>query len=104
MLSLSQHRMFAGSHTVLSLLEHGCKVTIIDNLDNAFQIAYERMQKLAGNNAKNMKFIKVRVQYVAHNTSLLSPLPFNHIVCREILDTLTRWTSYLLLKSECIAT
>lgn len=52
--------MFAGSHTVLSLLEHGCKVTIIDNLDNAFQVAYERMQKLAGDNAKNMTFVKVR--------------------------------------------
>ena len=51
--------MIAGSHTVLSLLEHGCKVTIIDNLDNAFQIAYERMQKLAGDNAKNMTFVKV---------------------------------------------
>ena len=51
--------MIAGSHTVLSLLEHGCKVTIIDNLDNAFQIAYERMQKLAGDDAKNMTFVKV---------------------------------------------
>jgi len=49
---------FIGSHTVLSLLEHGCKVTIIDNLDNAFQVAYERMQKLAGDQSKNMKFIK----------------------------------------------
>ena len=49
----------AGSHTVLSLLEHGCKVTIIDNLDNAFQVAYERMQKLAGGNSKNMTFVKV---------------------------------------------
>lgn len=57
--------MFAGSHTVLSLLEHGCKVTIIDNLDNAFQIAYERMQKLAGDHAKNMKFIKVRAPCIA---------------------------------------
>lgn len=52
----------AGSHTVLSLLEHGCKVTIIDNLDNAFEVAYERMQKLAGEHSKNMKFIKVLAQ------------------------------------------
>jgi len=50
----------AGSHTVLSLLDHGCKVTIIDNLDNAFQIAYTRMQKLAGDKSKNMTFVKVR--------------------------------------------
>ncbi len=52
--------MCAGSHTVLSLLDHGCKVTIIDNLDNAFQIAYTRMQKLAGDKSKNMTFVKVR--------------------------------------------
>ena len=52
--------MCTGSHTVLSLLDHGCKVTIIDNLDNAFQIAYTRMQKLAGDKSKNMTFVKVR--------------------------------------------
>ena len=34
-------------------------MTIIDNLDNAFQVAYQRMQHLAGDKAKNMKFIKV---------------------------------------------
>ena len=51
--------LLAGSHTVLSLLDHGCKVTIIDNLDNAFQIAYTRMQKLAGEKSKNMTFVKV---------------------------------------------
>lgn len=51
--------LLVGSHTVLSLLDHGCKVTIIDNLDNAFQIAYTRMQKLAGEKSKNMTFVKV---------------------------------------------
>ena len=50
----------AGSHTVLSLLQHNCEVTIIDNLDNAFEVVFERMQKLAGDKAHNMKFIKVR--------------------------------------------
>ena len=34
-------------------------MTIIDNLDNAFQVAYQRMQDLAGDKAKSMKFIKV---------------------------------------------
>ena len=94
--------IFAGSHTVLSLLEHGCKVTIIDNLDNAFQIAYERMQKLAGDQAKNMKFIKVLVQTCPLAT--LSAVTQYHLLpdCREISDTLMRWTSCLLLKSKCI--
>lgn len=89
---------FAGSHTVLSLLEHGCKVTIIDNLDNAFQIAYERMQKLAGDNAKNMKFIKVRV--CTSRAMLSAAAQHCRLPCREILDTLMRWTSCLPLKSE----
>jgi hypothetical protein len=51
---------FTGSHTVLSLLDHGYRVTIIDNLDNSFEEAYRRMQELAGDKAANMKFIKVR--------------------------------------------
>jgi UDP-glucose 4-epimerase len=44
---------------VLSLLDHGYRVTIIDNLDNSFEEAYRRMQELAGDKAANMKFIKV---------------------------------------------
>ena len=32
--------LLTGSHTVLCLLEHGYHVTIIDNLDNAFEEAY----------------------------------------------------------------
>ena len=43
---------------MLSLLEHNCSVTIIDNLDNAFEEVFERMKKLAGDKAQNMKFIK----------------------------------------------
>jgi UDP-glucose 4-epimerase len=49
---------FIGSHTVLVLLEHGYKVCIMDNLDNSFQKAYDRMVELAGDKAPNMKFIK----------------------------------------------
>ena len=48
-----------GSHTVLSLLEHNFRVTIIDNLDNAFPEVFKRMQRLAGDRADKMKFIKV---------------------------------------------
>lgn len=51
-------RCIAGSHTVLTLLEHDFKVVILDNLDNSFQKAYDRMVELAGDNASNMKFIK----------------------------------------------
>lgn len=44
---------------MLVLLEHGYKVCIMDNLDNSFQKAYDRMVELAGDKAPNMKFIKV---------------------------------------------
>jgi len=46
---------------VLSLLDHGYSVTIVDNLDNAFEEAYRRMQELAGGKAGKMKFVKVLV-------------------------------------------
>jgi nucleoside-diphosphate-sugar epimerase len=48
-----------GSHTVLVLLEHDYTVVVMDNLDNSFQKAYDRMVELAGDKAKNMRFIKV---------------------------------------------
>ena len=41
------------------LLEHGYKVTAIDNLDNAFEEVYRRLKKLAGDNAANLDFVKV---------------------------------------------
>jgi UDP-glucose 4-epimerase len=49
---------FIGSHTALSLLEHGYKITVIDNLDNSFQLAVDRVAELAGDKAANMKFVQ----------------------------------------------
>ena len=49
---------FIGSHTALALLEHGYTITIIDNLDNSFQLAIDRVVELAGAKAGNMKFVK----------------------------------------------
>ena len=48
-----------GSHTALVLLEHGYKVTAIDNLDNAFPVVLDRLKKLAGDKASQLDFIKV---------------------------------------------
>jgi len=42
----------------LALLEHGYKITVIDNLDNSFQAAIDRVAELAGDKAANMKFVK----------------------------------------------
>lgn len=43
---------------MLVLLEHGCTVTIIDNCVNAFPRVFQHMQKLAGDKAGGMKFVK----------------------------------------------
>ncbi len=60
---------------MLSLLDHGYAVTIIDNLDNAYEEAYRRMQELAGGKAANMKFIKVHYSeqcWILHSPTGLS--------------------------------
>jgi hypothetical protein len=41
------------------LLNHGCRVTLIDNLSNAFPKVFEHMKKLAGDKADRMKYIEV---------------------------------------------
>lgn len=42
------------------LVEHGYKVTAIDNLDNAFEEVLNRLKKLAGDKADNLNFVKVQ--------------------------------------------
>ena len=39
---------YIGSHTVLLLLQSGCEVHILDNLDNSSEVAVERVKELAG--------------------------------------------------------
>lgn len=61
----------AGSHTCLVLLDHGAKVTIIDNMNNSFPRVFEVMTRLAGDKADQMKFIKVMpAAYCALNNGL----------------------------------
>jgi len=49
---------FIGSHTALCLLENGYKLTIVDNLDNSFQLAVDRVVELAGDKGANLTFVK----------------------------------------------
>ena len=67
---------------------------MIDNLDNAFEAAYERMKKLAGAKAGNMKFIKARAAclFIA---PLSHRLMTRHPACRQTCATLTTWTRRL---------
>lgn len=54
------HIPIAGSHTVLALLEHGHRVTLIDNLSNTHAAVFGAMQRLAGARAGAMRFVQVR--------------------------------------------
>lgn len=54
---------YIGSHTVLQLLLGGFKATVVDNLDNASEIAIARVTELAGEFGKNLGFHKVRYKY-----------------------------------------
>jgi UDP-glucose 4-epimerase len=56
---LTQLNVVAGSHTVLQLLDNGYDVVIMDNLRNSFPKAFEHMQRIAGDKAARMKFVKV---------------------------------------------
>ena len=60
MLALMYFDLSQGSHTSLVLVEHGYKVTAIDNLDNAFEEVLNRLKKLAGDKADNLNFVKVQ--------------------------------------------
>ena len=51
---------YIGSHTVLQLLQQGFRVVVVDNLDNASEVALLRVAELAGHNGSNLVFHKVR--------------------------------------------
>uniref|UniRef100_K3Z807 UDP-glucose 4-epimerase n=1 Tax=Setaria italica TaxID=4555 RepID=K3Z807_SETIT len=50
---------YIGSHTVLQLLQQGFRVVVVDNLDNASEVALVRVAELAGHNGGNLVFHKV---------------------------------------------
>lgn len=50
---------YIGTHTVLQLLLGGYKAVVVDNLDNASEIALKRVQELAGKQGSNLVFHKV---------------------------------------------
>eukprot|EP01026_Neomeris_dumetosa_P017062 TRINITY_DN1650_c0_g2_i2.p2 TRINITY_DN1650_c0_g2~~TRINITY_DN1650_c0_g2_i2.p2 ORF type:complete len:286 (-),score=40.90 TRINITY_DN1650_c0_g2_i2:10-867(-) len=53
---------FIGSHTVVQLIEAGCKVTIIDNLSNSFIEALKRVKVLVGpEKAERIRFEKLDI-------------------------------------------
>lgn len=65
-------RGLQGSHTTLVLLEHGYKVTTVDNLDNAFEEVFRRLKKLAGDKAEHLDFVKARLKIGAPSDTHIS--------------------------------
>lgn len=56
---------FIGTHTVVQLLTAGFRVSIIDNLDNAVEVAVHRVRELVGPQlSKNLDFHLVRFMYL----------------------------------------
>ena len=43
---------FIGSHVAVELLEQGCDVVIVDDLSNSKEDVVQRIEKIAGHNAK----------------------------------------------------
>ncbi|KAK9094077.1 hypothetical protein Scep_025546 [Stephania cephalantha] len=50
---------YIGSHTVLQLLIGGFRVVVVDNLDNASDVAIERVAELAGERGRNLEFHQI---------------------------------------------
>lgn len=59
----------SASHTVLVLLDYGCKVTLIDNYSNSFPRVFDHMKKLAGDKADRMTFVKVGAHARQHGAA-----------------------------------
>jgi UDP-glucose 4-epimerase len=47
---------YIGSHTCLQLLEAGCKVVVVDNLDNSSEESLRRVKELCPAKAANLSF------------------------------------------------
>uniref|UniRef100_A0A7S0S0J6 UDP-glucose 4-epimerase n=1 Tax=Chlamydomonas leiostraca TaxID=1034604 RepID=A0A7S0S0J6_9CHLO len=71
---------FIASHTVLVLLEHGAKVTLIDNLSNSFMRVFDHMKKLAGDKADLMKFVKCDINDYDLLTKLFKEDKFDCVI------------------------
>ena len=69
-----------GSHTVLVLLEHGYRVTMIDNLSNSFLRVYEHMKRLAGPKAGQMAFVQADLRDKAAVDQLFADNKFDAVI------------------------
>lgn len=71
---------FIGSHTVLVLLNHGCTVTLIDNLSNSFPKVFDHMTRLAGDKASQMKYIQCDIRDEEGLEKIFSAEKFDSVI------------------------
>lgn len=75
---------YIGSHTVLQLLLGGCRVVVVDNLDNSSETAVTRVAELAGKFGGNLTFRKVSPFYQIRG-GFCGPSTLNHLLKFDIL-------------------
>ena len=71
---------YIGSHTCLVLLEAGCEVVVLDNLDNASEIALERVRELAGTAGDRLRFVRGDVRDAADLDRAFAAAPIDAVV------------------------
>ncbi|WCJ26524.1 UDP-glucose 4-epimerase 4 [Euphorbia peplus] len=71
---------YIGSHTVLQLLLGGFSVVVVDNLDNASNIALHRVMELAGKQGKNLSFQQVDIRDKAALEKVFSQTKFEAVI------------------------
>ncbi|XP_068659372.1 UDP-glucose 4-epimerase GEPI48-like [Aristolochia californica] len=71
---------YIGSHTVLQLLLSGYKAVVIDNLDNASEIAIKRVKELAGEFGKNLEFHKIDLRDKEALNKVFSSSSFDAVI------------------------
>ena len=49
---------YIGSHTCVVLLDAGCRVVVLDNLDNSSEVAIDRVRELAGDGGARLEFVR----------------------------------------------
>ncbi|PON45204.1 UDP-glucose 4-epimerase [Parasponia andersonii] len=71
---------YIGSHTVLQLLLGGFRTVVVDNLDNASQIAVDRVKLLAADFGHNLSFHKVDLRDKPALEKIFSETPFDAVI------------------------
>ncbi|XP_057966840.1 UDP-glucose 4-epimerase GEPI48-like [Malania oleifera] len=71
---------YIGSHTVLQLLLGGYNAVVVDNLDNASEVAVQRVKELAGESGENLVFHKMDLRDKPALENLFASTQFDAVI------------------------